>query len=271
MIDSHCHLAGDAFATDVEEVIARARAARLSTALCVLAMGEPEEAARVPRIASLWPDLRFAIGVHPHEAGRFTGSVDATMASVRRALGDIPRIAALGEIGLDYHYDLSPRDVQRAIFRAQLALAGEVRLPVVVHTREAEADTVALMEAAGGWHLRGVLHCFTGTVEMSRWAVRAGLYVSFAGIVTFQNADALRQTAADVPLERLLVETDCPYLAPAPFRGERNEPALVVEVAKTLAHVKNVSLDTLDEAVTANFHTLFGVTSEANRDRTASD
>jgi TatD DNase family protein len=259
VIDSHCHLADDAFGTDLEQVVARAQAAGLSTALCVLAMGEPEEAARVPRIASLWPTLRFAIGVHPHEAGRFADSIDATIAGVRRAIGSTARVAALGEVGLDYHYDLSPRDVQRAIFRAQVALAGEMRLPVVVHTREAEVDTVALMEEAGGARLRGVLHCFTGTAEMARWAVRSGLYVSFAGIVTFQNAGSLRQAAAEVPLERLLVETDCPYLAPVPFRGTRNEPAFVVEVAKTVARVKGVSLETLDEAVTANFHALFGV------------
>ena len=259
MIDSHCHLADDAFADDLDQVVARARTAGLSTALCVLAMGEPAEAARVPRIASLWPAIRFAIGVHPHEAGRFTAPVEETVADVRRAIEATPRASALGEIGLDYHYDLSPRAVQRAVFRAQLALAAQMQLPVVVHTREAEADTVALLQEAGGTALRGVLHCFTGTAGMARWAVRAGLHVSFAGVVTFRNADALRDTATEVPLERLLVETDCPYLAPVPFRGKRNEPALVVEVANTLARVKGVSVEDLDEAVTANFRALFGV------------
>jgi len=259
VIDSHCHLADDAFADDLDQVVARARTAGLSTALCVLAMGEPAEAARVPRIASLWPAIRFAIGVHPHEAGRFTAPVEETVADVRRAIEATPRASALGEIGLDYHYDLSPRAVQRAVFRAQLALAAQMQLPVVVHTREAEADTVALLQEAGGTALRGVLHCFTGTAGMARWAVRAGLHVSFAGVVTFRNADALRDTATEVPLERLLVETDCPYLAPVPFRGKRNEPALVVEVANTLARVKGVSVEDLDEAVTANFRALFGV------------
>ncbi len=259
MIDSHCHLADDAFSGDLEDVVARARAAGVSAGLCVLAMGEPAESARVQRIASLWPALRFAIGIHPHEAARFAGPIEETMAAVRRAIDVTPRVAALGEIGLDYHYDLAPRDVQRAVFRAQVALAGEMHLPVVVHTREAEADTVALLEEAGGNRLRGVLHCFAGTVEMARWAVERGLYVSFAGIVTFANADALRQAAAEVPLDRLLVETDCPYLAPVPFRGKRNEPAWVVEVARTLARVKGVPLETMDAAVTANFHALFGV------------
>lgn len=259
MIDSHCHLADDAFADDLDEVVARARTAGLSAALCVLAMGEPAEAVRVPRIASLWPAIRFAIGVHPHEAGRFTARVEETLADLRRTIEATPRASALGEIGLDYHYDLSPRAVQRAIFRAQVALAAEMQLPLVLHTREAEADTVALLQEAGGTALRGVLHCFTGTAEMARWGVRAGLYVSFAGVVTFRNAAALRDTATGVPLERLLVETDCPYLAPVPFRGTRNEPALVVEVANTLARLKGVSVEELDEAVTANFHTLFGV------------
>ncbi len=259
MIDSHCHLADDAFAADLEQVVARARGAGLSEALCVLAMGEPEALARVSRVASLWPAIRFAIGVHPHEAGRFTAPIEETIAGVRRAIESTPRVSALGEIGLDYHYDLSPRDVQRATFRAQLTLAGEMHLPVVVHTREAEADTVALLEDARATQPRGVLHCFTGTVEMARWAVRSGLYVSFAGVITFRNAEALRAAAHEVPLERLLVETDCPYLAPVPLRGQRNEPAFVLEVAKTLARLKGVSVGELDEAVTANFHALFGV------------
>jgi TatD DNase family protein len=258
LIDSHCHLADDAFAQDLDEVVARARGAGLSTALCVLAMDEPDEAARAPRVAALWPSIRFALGIHPHQAGRFAGPLDQAISAVRGALEATPGIRAVGEIGLDYHYDLSPRDVQREVFRAQVVLAGEMQLPVVVHTREAEADTMAILEDAARKPLAGVLHCFTGTAQLARWALDAGLYVSFAGIVTFPNARALREVAGSVPLDRLLVETDCPYLAPVPFRGSRNEPAHVIEVARALAEVHDVPLEEIARSVTRNFHRLFG-------------
>lgn len=257
MIDSHCHLADDAFAQDLDEVVARARAAGLSCALCVVGVDEPEEIARVPRVAARWPAVKFATGIHPHEAGRFASIADAS-ARVRRAVETTPRVSALGEIGLDYHYDFSPPVAQRAIFSAQVGLAGEMQLPVIVHTREAEADTVAVLDEARGKRLKGVLHCFTGTGDMARWAVAAGFSVSFAGVVTFRNAGALREVVREVPLDRLLVETDCPYLAPAPLRGKRNEPAFVVEVARVVAELKGLSLEQLDEIVTANFHALFG-------------
>ncbi len=258
MIDSHCHLADDAFAPDLGEVVARARAAGLTEALCVLAMDEAAEAARIPRIAGLWASIRFALGIHPHQAGQYAGRpLPDVIAGVRRRLADTPRLSALGEIGLDYHYDLAPREVQRDIFEAQVILAGEMQLPVVVHTREAEADTIAILDRSARKPLAGVLHCFTGTAALARWAVDAGLHVSFAGIVTFQNAGELREVARDVPLDRLLVETDCPYLAPVPFRGKRNEPAHVAQVARTIAELKGIPVDTLDAAVTANFNRLF--------------
>ncbi len=258
MIDSHCHLADADFAADLPEVVARARAAGLSSALCVLAMDEADEWARAPRVAALWPAVRFAIGIHPHQAGQYREVPRPTaMAAVRRALEATPALSALGEIGLDYHYDLAPREVQRDIFEAQVILAGEMQLPVVVHTREAEADTIAILDRSARKPLAGVLHCFTGTAALARWAVDAGLHVSFAGIVTFQNAGELREVARDVPLDRLLVETDCPYLAPVPFRGKRNEPAHVAQVARTIAELKGIPVDTLDAAVTANFNRLF--------------
>jgi TatD DNase family protein len=222
-------------------------------------MGEPAEAERACRVAALWPDVRFAIGVHPHEAGQFGASAAEVPAQVRRAVETVNGARAIGEIGLDYHYDLSPHDVQRTIFDSQVALAGEMQLPVVVHTREAEADTVAVLDRGAACGVVGVLHCFTGTLELASWALAAGFYISFAGIVTFANADALRAVAREVPLDRLLVETDCPYLAPVPFRGRRNEPAHVVEVAATIARLKGISLEQLDDAVTANFQSLFRV------------
>lgn len=208
-------------------------------------------------MAALWPSIRFALGIHPHQAARFVQSRPDVMAAVHGALARLPAIAAVGEIGLDYHYDFAPRDVQRDVFEAQVVLAGEMQLPIVVHTREAEADTVAILERSGPRPLAGVLHCFTGTAGMAEWAVHAGLYVSFAGIVTFPNARGLREVAAAVPLDRLLVETDCPYLAPVPWRGKRNEPAHVIEVARTIADLKGVDREEFDAAVTLNFEHLF--------------
>jgi TatD DNase family protein len=258
VIDSHCHLADDAFEADLDAVIARAQDAGVSGGLCVLAMDEPAQMRRVPKVAEAWTALGFAAGIHPHEAARFTGPEGARLERVRQALQELPRLRALGEIGLDYHYDFSPREVQREVFREQVRLAGEMQLPLIVHTREAEADTRAILEAEASPPLRGVLHCFTGSPAMAEWAIESGLYVSFAGILTFPNANALRALAADLPLDRLLVETDCPYLAPVPYRGKRCEPAFVVEVGRTLARLRDVPYEELARATTANHARLFG-------------
>jgi TatD DNase family protein len=257
VIDSHCHLADDAFEADLDAVVARAQAAGVSEGLCVLAMDEPAQMRRVARVAEAWPALRFAAGIHPHEAARFTGPEPQRLDRVRRALHDMPRVCALGEIGLDYHYDCSPREIQREIFREQVRLAGEMRLPMIVHTREAEDDTRAILGGEAPQPLRGVLHCFTGSAAMAEWAIEAGLYVSFAGILTFPTANELRAIAADVPLDRLLVETDCPYLAPVPLRGQRCEPAFVVEVGRTLARLHDVPYEDVSRAITANYTQLF--------------
>ena len=163
----------------------------------------------------------------------------------------------MGEIGLDYHYDFSPRDVQQQVFRAQVRLARELQLPVVIHTREADADTVAILKEEGRGDLRGVLHCFTGDTALARAGLDLGLYLSFAGIVTFPKAGALRDTARIVPLDRLLVETDSPYLAPTPYRGKRNEPAYVARVVATLAELHGVEAGDIARVTAANFHSLF--------------
>ncbi len=237
-------------------MVARAHDAGVTEGVCILAMEEWDDIARAPRVAALWPSMRFSIGIHPHQAQDFPGPLDQTVARVRDAVQSLPTPCAVGEMGLDYHYDKSPRDVQRAVFEAQLTLAGEMHLPVIVHTREAEADTRAIVERAGTtW---GVLHCFTGTAELAAWAVERGFYVSFAGIVTFQSADALRDVARAVPLDRILVETDCPLLAPVPYRRKRNEPAFVTRVAETVAALKGVSAPEFDSIVSENFHRLFG-------------
>ena len=224
MIDSHCHLADEAFEADLDAAIARAREAGVTGALCILAAGDEPEAARARGVQARWTAVRFATGVHPHAAGTFAGRIAAR----RRRPGATRRRltrAAIGEIGLDYHYDFAPRDVQREVFAGQLALARELDRPVIIHTREATDDTFAILEESGG--VRGVFHCFTGDAAMARRAIDIGFYLSFAGIVSFPKAESLREAARLVPADRLLIETDSPYLAPVPFRGKRNEPAYV--------------------------------------------
>jgi len=257
MIDSHCHLADAAFADDLDQVIARAREVGLSRALCILSAGEEDELGRAARVTALWSDVRFSIGVHPHNAHRFAGRVDEAVAVVRARLEADLQTRAIGEIGLDYHYDFSPRDVQREIFVRQLALARELRRPVIIHTREAEKDTFELLRLEGQ-EVQGVFHCFTGDRAMAGRALDLGFHLSFSGIVTFGRADSLRDVAAFVPEDRFLVETDAPYLAPIPHRGKRNEPAWVVRVAEALAAVRGTSTDVISDRTDTNFVALFG-------------
>lgn len=257
MIDSHCHLADPTFADDLEPVIARAKAAGLERALIVLDAGNSQEAAQAIRARELWPDLRVTIGVHPHSAHEYGAQPQRAGEVVREQLEKTPFARAIGEAGLDYHYDHSPRDVQQGVFRAQTRLARELGLPIVVHTREADADTIAILTSEGHGTLRGVLHCFSGTPALARAALDLGFYLSLAGIVTFNRAADLRETARMIPLDRLLIETDSPFLAPIPHRGKRNEPAFVTHVADTLARIHQVTPAALAEQTTANFHSLF--------------
>ena len=260
MIDSHCHLADVTFQDDLAEVVLRAREAGVTDGLCILAAEDPGELERSARVAACWPEVRFALGAHPHQAGQFAGRVASIEGVLRSAVSDAPRICAIGEIGLDYHYDLSPRDVQREVFRQQVALAREWRLPVVVHTRDADDDTIEILTEEGRGHVTGVFHCFTGTVALARRALDLGFAISLSGILTFPRATELREVALAIPNERLLVETDCPYLAPVPYRGRRNEPAWVTRTASILADLCGEPVATLDAQVTRNFRQLFGAT-----------
>jgi TatD DNase family protein len=257
MIDSHCHLADDVYASDLDAVVANARGAGLERVLVILEAGHQAEADQAERLHAVWPDVRVAIGVHPHHAHRFADDPARAAAVVRDQIAQTPCARAVGEIGLDYHYDYSPRDVQHAVFAAQVQLARELGLPVVVHTREADADTIEILTRVGAGAVRGVLHCFTGTAALAAAALDLGFFISLAGIVTFPRAQELRDVARDVPLDRLLIETDSPFLAPVPFRGKRNEPAHVVRVAEAVAALKNVPAAELARITTANFHTLF--------------
>ena len=256
MIDSHCHLAGDEFEADLPAVVDRARAAGLTGALVILGAGDQSEMRGAQRVAELWPEARFAVGIHPHHAGRHAGDLDAEMASLDRDLSAWSAVA-VGEAGLDYHYDLSPREVQQEVFRRQLRLARGRRLPVVLHTRDAFDDTFEILQQEGNG-LSVVFHCFTGTILMARRALDAGAWLSFAGIVTFPNAVELREVARIVPSDRFLVETDSPYLAPVPHRGKRNEPAFVGRVIAALAEVRGERAEAVAEQATGNFASVFG-------------
>jgi TatD DNase family protein len=259
MIDSHCHLAGEEFAADLDAVIARAREAGLVRCLVILAAEDEQEIAQSEHVIAAWPDIRFAVGVHPHHAHRFGAAPEVAADLVAARLADIPRACAIGEIGLDYHYDFSPKDVQHAVFRAQLGLARARNLPVVIHTREAEEDTLRLIAEEGGGDVRGVFHCFSGDSAAAARALATGFYVSIPGIATFPKAADLRDAARAVPVDRLLIETDSPYLAPVPFRGKRNEPAFVTRVLETLADVRGVARVDLGAELVANFDRLFGL------------
>ena len=257
MIDSHCHLADDAFVKDLPDVVQRAQAAGLTRALCILAAENRAEAERAIGLTQIWPGLRFGIGLHPHQAGQFSGREADVVSLVRSAIATIPEARALGEIGLDYHYDFAPKDVQQEVFRLQIRLARELDLPIIVHTREAEDDTLAILREESGGSVRGVMHCFTGTRRLAEEAVALGMHISIAGIVTFPKGANVREVAALVPGDRLLCETDSPYLAPTPYRGKRNEPAWVVRVGEELAALRSVPFEDLRRQTTANFDALF--------------
>jgi TatD DNase family protein len=256
-IDSHCHLADEAFKTDIVDVVLRARAAGSPTALCILDAGEVSELRRAAGLRELWPGVRFAVGVHPMRADTYRADPLAAVRAIEQALESIPDARALGEMGLDYHYDYAKPPLQQSVFAAQVKLARTRRLPVIVHTREADQDTIRILKDSGKGEVRGVFHCFTGDAALAAAALQLGFYLSFSGIVSFPKSDALRAVAATVPADRLLIETDSPYLAPVPHRGKRNEPALVVHVAEALAAARRTTPAVIVEQTAANFAQLF--------------
>ncbi len=252
-IDSHAHLADEAFAGDRDEVIARARAAGAAAIVCIGA--SVEQARQSARIAGTNPGfVAYTAGVHPHDAQDFDPARDVDALAELLVGGAI----AVGECGLDYHYDNSPRDLQRRAFAAQLDLARRFGLPVVVHTRDAEDDTRAMVQEAGREGIRGVLHCFTGSAALAETALIAGWHISFSGIVTFKKWDG-EAVLRIVPDDRLLVESDAPYLAPVPYRGKRNEPAWVPLTADCVAAARAVSPAQLRAQTTRNAKALFSL------------
>ena len=257
MIDSHCHIAGPEFADDLGPVVERARAAGLARAFVILAADDELELRQAEEVRRRWGDVRFSIGVHPHAAGTYGSDPREAARRVDGAFEAQPLARAVGEIGLDYHYDFAPRDVQQAVFRQQIRLARRLNRPIVIHTREAEEDTFRILEEERAREIGGVFHCFTGDRDMAQRALDIGFHLSLAGIVTFPRALELKEVARMVPLDRLLIETDSPFLAPVPFRGKRNEPARVRHVAEAVAEIRGVSVELIAAATDENFERLF--------------
>lgn len=252
LVDSHCHLDYPGLAEDVDGVLGRAAAAGVGWMLTICT--RISEFPRVLTIAEAHDNVWCTVGIHPHEAGREPETDTATLVALARH----PKVVGFGETGLDYYYEHSPRDRQQASFRAHIAASRETGLPLVVHARDADDDVAAILEeehAKGAFP--GLLHCFSSSRQLAERAMAIGFSISLSGIVTFKSAEDLRATAADVPLDRLLVETDSPYLAPIPMRGKTNEPAFVVHTAARVAALKGVGADELARLTTANFFRLF--------------
>lgn len=256
-IDSHCHLNYKGLVEDQQGVLARARAAGVETMLNISTRASEWD--DVVGLAERESDVWASIGIHPHDADTHPDVETATL--VERA--QHPRIVAIGETGLDFYYDKSDRDRQRASFRNHIAAARETGLPLIVHTREAEEDTAAILtEEMGKGAYTGVIHCFTASANFARKALDLGFYISISGIVTFKNAKDLQDTARWLPLDRLLIETDSPFLAPVPHRGKPCEPAFVADTARFLSALRGETLEQLSTATSANFRKLFAKTAQ---------
>jgi TatD DNase family protein len=252
LVDSHCHLDFPDFADALDDVVARARAVAVQPILSISTRLAKHDG--LIAIAERFPDVFCSVGTHPHNAHEEPEITAADLLARARH----PKVVAIGEAGLDYHYDYSPRDAQERGFRRHIAAARESGLPLVIHAREADADVARILEeeSANG-PFPAVLHCFTGGRDLARRAIALGLSISFTGILTFKNSGELRAIAAQLPADRILVETDAPYLAPGKYRGKRNEPSYVVETAKVLAETRGVSFDDIAHQTTDNFFRLF--------------
>ncbi len=282
LIDSHCHIDGEAFDADRDEVAQRARDAGVVAMLCV-GTGDPgsDDFRKAVAVAEKYDNVFASVGVHPHDAKLYDDKAEAHLIDLVKSS---KKVIAWGEIGLDYYYDHSPRDVQREVFRRQIRTARELGLPIIVHSRDADDDTLEILNAefsaeagnsklkTGSWNLNvsrepsaashqpnlaGIMHCFGGTPEMATALMSLGFLISFAGNVTFKKAENLRDAARVVPLDKLLVETDCPFLTPIPFRGKRNEPAYVAHTAKFLAEMYGIDVEKLAQQTTQNFLDFF--------------
>ena len=254
-VDSHAHIDGPEFDTDRNEMLERALDAGVMTILNV-GTGDPHSGVfeRAIEMARHHDRIYTAIGVHPHDARHYDDKAESLITDLLKT----QRVIAWGEIGLDFHYNNSPQDVQIEAFKRQLRAARAAHVPVIIHTREAENETIQILQDEySGADCGGVFHCFSGSKDLARRALDLGFALSFSGIITFRRTDELREIAKEVPLDRLLIETDCPFLAPVPYRGKRNEPAYVAEVARCIAESRGLPLEEIARVTTDNFQRLF--------------
>lgn len=257
-IDSHCHIDGEAFDGDRDEIVQRAKDSGVEMMLTV-GTGNPKngEIERAVLVAEKYENVYASVGVHPHDAKLYDETAEINLIELAKH----EKVVAWGEIGLDYFYDHSPREIQRDVFRQQIKIAKRLNLPVIIHSREADDETVEILTEEYSENLGrgGVMHCFGGSEAMAKAMLDVGFYISFAGNVTFKKAENLREAAQIVPLDKLLIETDCPFLAPVPNRGKRNEPSFVVHTAQFLADFYNLDLKIVADSTTQNFYRLFNV------------
>ena len=253
LFDTHVHVNAEQFNEDLEEVIERAQDAGVKN-MVVVGFDRPT-ITRAMELVETYDFMFAAIGWHPVDA------IDMTEEDLQwiEELSAHPKVVAIGEMGLDYHWDKSPKDIQKEVFRKQIRLAKKVGLPIIIHNREATADIVSILKEEGASEVGGIMHCFSGSAETALECIDMNFYISLGGPVTFKNAKKPKEVAAVVPLDRLLIETDCPYLAPHPFRGKRNEPSYVKLVAEQIAEIKQLSLEEVSEATTNNAKKLFGI------------
>ncbi len=250
LVDSHCHLDYNHLSENLQMIIEKAEEAGVGA---ILTIGTTVAGSRrLPKWIEQYQNIWCSAGIHPHEAAK-----DAQGVSDLAPLTDHPKVVALGETGFDYYYDNSPREAQRRVFREHVRIAAESGLPLVIHTRDAEADTARVLMDAAANGVGGVLHCFSSSRQLAERALELGFYISISGIVTFKNAEPLRQIVRDLPLDRILIETDAPYLAPAPHRGRPNEPALLIHTARKVAELKGLEVEALARATSDNFFRLF--------------
>jgi TatD DNase family protein len=253
LIDTHAHLDHERFKDDVDQVIERAKLAQVQSIITVGA--DLASSRQAVEFARRYPDVIATVGVHPHDADSVSDSVLNEIAILAQDEG----VVAIGEIGLDYHYDFSPRDVQRRVFAIQISLARELELPIVVHVREAYQDVMSILKSEHAEDVGGIVHCFSGDREVAKDCLDMGFYISVGGILTFANSQELREIIRGLPMDRILLETDAPYLTPVPYRGKRNEPAYVVHVAEALDSLKGITFDEVAETTTLNACKLFGL------------
>ncbi|NLZ53611.1 MAG: TatD family hydrolase [Thermoanaerobacteraceae bacterium] len=253
IVDSHAHYDDEQFDTDRDEVLKRIK--QQGVIRVVNPASNLDSARKCIELSTIYDFLYCAVGIHPHDSKQFSKE---TMLSIRE-LASFKKVVAIGEIGLDYHYDFSPQDIQKKCFAAHIQLALDLKLPLIIHNREAHKDTLDIIKSEKGYAVSGVFHCFSGSIELAKEVLDMGFYISLGGAVTFKNAKKTVEVAKYVPIDRLLVETDSPYMAPVPYRGKRNDSGYLHEIIKKISEIRNTDFDVIAEATVQNANRLFGL------------